>query len=316
MIQQETATCECDPGWKGTDCSIADCAGEPDCSSHGSCVTNTTYPTCRCNQGWDGDSCQFPLCPGLPACSGHGRCSPLVSPPACMCESGWGEEDCSKPFLCTNETVCGKGTCNDSTGLCECVDGWTGTSCSIALCPGYNDQLQSPNCFAHGSCNIEIISNHTCNCLEGWTGEDCSELICPEDCSGHGICLSGSIPPACDCDRGWNGRDCSAEVVISPISPPKLDDQFSVQYSTPSITTVNWIVIVISVGGALVVIIVAFILVEIYRKKIRRAENKVLKRTTAQINLINSPSMDFSPTSSRLYSPTVSVSGWKAGGEV
>jgi len=311
MIQQETATCECDPGWKGAECSIANCPGEPDCSSHGSCVTNTTYPTCKCDRGWDGDSCQFPLCPGLPACSGHGSCSTLVSPPACMCASGWGGEDCSTEFLCTNETVCGNGRCNDSNGLCECFDGWTGTNCSIALCPGYNDQLQSPNCFAHGWCNFEIISNHTCNCLEGWQGEDCSELICPADCSGHGVCLSGSIPPACDCDSGWNGLDCSAVVVIPPppIAPPKLDDQFSVQYSTPSITTVNWSVIAFSVGGALVVIIVAFILVEIYRRKLRKAEVRVLRRAS-QINLVNSPSMEFS---SKFYSPTVSVSGWKSG---
>lgn len=47
--------------WKflipGPDCSVADCPGTPDCSSHGNCNSQTAQ--CDCDLGWTGNSCSI-----------------------------------------------------------------------------------------------------------------------------------------------------------------------------------------------------------------------------------------------------------------
>jgi hypothetical protein len=75
-----------------------------------------------------------------------------------------------------------KGTCNRSSGLCECYAGFEGEGCTRMACP--ND------CSGHGVCKRAIDNNsdfvgwdayksQRCTCDGGYTGTDCSMRICP-----------------------------------------------------------------------------------------------------------------------------------------
>jgi len=74
-------TCQCAPGWSGTDCSIPVC--EQTCLHNGNC----THPnTCTCERGWSDHDCSVALC--AQECN-NGNC---VAPDTCGCdqwENGW-----------------------------------------------------------------------------------------------------------------------------------------------------------------------------------------------------------------------------------
>jgi len=84
----------------------------------------------------------------------------------------------------------GRGTCDYSTGLCRCFEGFEGRGCRRSTCPN--------GCSGHGRClkNSEINTEYTslngpndeywdqhrtqsCVCDRGYSGYDCSERICP-----------------------------------------------------------------------------------------------------------------------------------------
>jgi len=205
------ATCHCNPGWKGGDCSIQTCPDE--CNYHGSCKSGT----CVCRPGWDGDACERRTCPN--ECSGQGTCVNFK----CQCRFGVTGFDCAS-FACPRDCS-DKGSCYNGpppppplhpthahrppsktrlvcTGTCYCSPGWRGIDCSLRTCP--ND------CSYNGYC-----VNGTCNCYPGFVGNDCFIKVCPGSvlvpqkiCSGHGSCGRNVT---CMCDLGWMGFDCSLE---------------------------------------------------------------------------------------------------------
>jgi len=100
-------------------------------------------------------------------CNGHGTC--LASTSTCLCYEGWGAStdvtlyaaaDCSartcpsgrawadvptSPTTAHNLAECSaRGTCDRSTGTCQCFAGFTGLACNRNACP--ND------CSGHGVC--------------------------------------------------------------------------------------------------------------------------------------------------------------------
>ena len=91
------ATCHCNPGWKGGDCSIQTCPDE--CNYHGSCKSGT----CVCRPGWDGDACETRTCPN--ECSGQGTCVNFK----CHCRYGFTGFDCAS--LACPRDCSGKGSC-------------------------------------------------------------------------------------------------------------------------------------------------------------------------------------------------------------
>ncbi|KAM9392083.1 tenascin isoform 2-T2 [Pholidichthys leucotaenia] len=172
----ETCSCLCEPGWRGPNCTEAECPN--DCQDQGRCVDGK----CECFEGFAGDDCSIELC--LLDCGDYGHCVDG----SCLCEEGFLGEDCSQTN-CLNNCL-GRGRCVDDE--CICDHPWTGFDCSELICP--ND------CYDRGRC-----INGTCYCEEGFAGEDCGELTCPGNCNDHGLCVNGQ----CVCHTGYTGEECS-----------------------------------------------------------------------------------------------------------
>lgn len=144
--------CQCNPGWKGKECSLRhDECEVPDCNGHGHCVNGK----CACVGGYKGK----------------------------FCEEGKKEEERKKKidiqdamiitgmiyFLvdCPHPTCSGHGFCLE--GTCLCKKGWKGTDCATMD----NEALQClPDCSGHGTFDLET---QTCTCEAKWSGDDCSK---------------------------------------------------------------------------------------------------------------------------------------------
>ena len=125
-------TCMCAPGYTGDDCSIVLCP--QDCSSRGSCVNGT----CMCAPRWLGADCSVKDCE-------HGRYSPVKE--KCVCETGFTGEWCQRNDTADSCGGCsGHGTCEVDSGLCNCLDGYTGARCAIVV---WNNQEKVQISYQH-----------------------------------------------------------------------------------------------------------------------------------------------------------------------
>lgn len=117
--------CQCNPGWKGKECSLRhDECEVPDCNGHGHC----TNGKCNCVRGYKGKYCEEVDCPH-PTCSGHGFCAEGT----CICKKGWKGADCSqmdKEALQCLPDCSGHGNFDLETQTCLCEPMWSGDDCS------------------------------------------------------------------------------------------------------------------------------------------------------------------------------------------
>ena len=88
----------------------------------------------------------------------------------------------------------GEGIGEGSEEDCQCVEGYKGEECEVAVCPS--------GC-RHGQC----LRPGYCTCEEGWKGKSCDEATCRMRCV-HGHCL---YPNFCRCNAGWHGRRCDKQ---------------------------------------------------------------------------------------------------------
>ncbi|XP_054750609.2 wnt inhibitory factor 1-like [Lytechinus pictus] len=114
----------------------------------------------------------------------HISASPLKIPFQKQCEKI--VKPCHPP--CSNGAVCA------DDGVCECPEGYYGTSCKHAIC--------IPHCFNGGSC----IEPNVCQCQDGFTGNRCQTATCHDNCSDNGQCVA---PNTCVCRHGWTGPTCA-----------------------------------------------------------------------------------------------------------
>ncbi|XP_019640296.1 PREDICTED: uncharacterized protein LOC109482072 [Branchiostoma belcheri] len=124
------ATCYCDRGWDGADCSQPNCQDLDDCGEFGVCVGPNV---CRCRNGWQGRGCTVSYCSRFSTCKscvrsvGCGWCDQTQS-----CESGlYGGPDvipCPTWFYHNCFTVGNKGLCSDHIEVVDCESRQCNTS--------------------------------------------------------------------------------------------------------------------------------------------------------------------------------------------
>lgn len=204
------------------------CSGRGICDpSSGYCACNIGYSTSNGNNaiGTRGDcgyvTGNIQACPGIISCSGHGQCmgNPTYQ---CQCSSGWQGADCSERTCpsdiswfaeptaadtahiysvveCSN-----RGICDRASGLCTCIQGFTGAACGQLDCASSN----SYECSGHGQCydmkTLSILKSEEtgdanivygsdpnnantwdatrimgCKCQPYWEGYNCAQRTCP-----------------------------------------------------------------------------------------------------------------------------------------
>ena len=178
---------------------VVDLCANMNCGSHGTCNAGTGE--CDCTDGYTGALCQVAPDNG----SGDGD------------EGGDDEPDTPTPpvvDLCVNMNCGSHGTCNASTGECDCIGGYSGALCQVApdLCANVTcgtNQYCNP---ATGRCvdystnlcaNVTCGENQYCNPTTG----QCVKIPCSDvDCGVHGVCLLDT--ETCFCRDGYSGSAC------------------------------------------------------------------------------------------------------------
>ena len=189
---------------------------ENQCSGHGTCEFNDN---CKCYTGldgepeWTGPDCSLRTCPKDFAWVGEVVNANNLHP--------WAE--------CSN-----RGTCDRSTGECQCFPGYEGVSCQRTVCPD--------NCNDRGTCwpekHLAFKADRTyakpwdamkhvgCVCDKGYRGPACDLQECPSaadpldgygseagrDCSGRGKCDYSD--GTCTCFTGFFGTRCQHQTTI------------------------------------------------------------------------------------------------------
>ena len=128
-------SCRCEPTFTGLDCSLYTCPNG--CSNNGHCDAATGV--CRCRPGFLGADCSSRRCPA--DCGGHGRCVDGT----CECDQPWFGPSCAEKSC---DTDCHhRGSCIN--GRCACHDGAYGTACELTACPN--------GCSEHGVCKANGV---------------------------------------------------------------------------------------------------------------------------------------------------------------
>ena len=147
-------------------------------------------------------------CDGV-ECNHHGSCRAVnASSHVCECAEGWTGSSCTAN-ACDGVTCNRHGTCKTDGGhtACECDPGWSGGSCTVDLC---NDVT----CNNHGSCR-GVDGGHECECDAGWSGRSCTVNACDGvTCNNHGTCIGNA---KCSCDPGWSGTSCQTQAPTGPL---------------------------------------------------------------------------------------------------
>ena len=133
-----------------------------------------------------------------PSCV-NGTCNTTTG--KCECSSGYYGDSCkykSCAVACKN-----KGTCDSSSGKCKCPPNTYGSECQYIQC--------SMLCE-----NGSVCDNSTgkCRCHFGTYGDSCEFKECPGPCQNGGKCNPNT--GKCMCASGFGGQVCN-EIVMKPV---------------------------------------------------------------------------------------------------
>ena len=209
-----SCTCECDEGWSGTHCTVAQpCTLTTDPS-------DTTLATMYCVNG--------------------GTVSGTYTNCVCdQCNTGWGGPHCAdaQPCVATanaddtgddGRLYCPHGTAGGTTGECTCTchAGWQGTACDTgypcvssdnATKDGSDGQYYCPHGTAGGTtgactcteCDVGWTGDHCDACAAGYGGDACLALCTTADYACVGGSVLGTVGScACLCLPGYEGNHC------------------------------------------------------------------------------------------------------------
>ncbi|EMP31343.1 Platelet endothelial aggregation receptor 1 [Chelonia mydas] len=220
----------CQGYYESADVCVPSCTKE---CVHGRCVAPDQ---CQCEQGWRGTDCSSvcdarswgPRCENACQCGDGGACDPLTG--ACVCLPGYKDPVCKDPCDprtygkgCQLDCPCKNGAkCHRETGACLCQPGFTGAYCEL-LCLNGSDGLHCP---AHCPCQNGGIchppNTTRCVCPPGWMGAICS-VPCPQgwygsgclgECQCHNKGVCDPVTGRCQCALGYTGERCREECPI------------------------------------------------------------------------------------------------------
>jgi hypothetical protein len=190
------------------------------CSGHGDCGA---FDQCSCYRNWQGNDCSERTCP-----FGHAH----VDSPKGDLNMGGGELTGPGDVIAINSEVyplgtteqypdaqaneahfymecSNKGLCDRKSGECDCFDGYDGTSCERASCPGGHGG-DSEQCSGHGTCHsISYLATHH------------SEANLPlsfDDAVTYNLWDAG-YTRGCVCDPPFTGPDCAERACKANVDP-------------------------------------------------------------------------------------------------
>lgn len=224
-------TCECEPGFFGTNCEqrIDACFGSP-CSNGGKCeLVDENNFVCLCLSGFTGDVCETNIDDCVDhSCKNGAKCIDGVNSYSCDCLLGFTGKYCEKVFEycsapeynpCQNSATC---IPTNRDYICECKSGFSGRNCSenINECLGHLCQ--------NGAKCVDGVNSYSCECSNGFTGQFCEQAPeieqlaktspCQQSDCVHGYCFqpnSNSTEYYCKCSSGYMGKRCD---ILSSIS--------------------------------------------------------------------------------------------------
>ncbi|EAA14361.4 AGAP010265-PA, partial [Anopheles gambiae str. PEST] len=262
--------CICKEGWGGLFCNqdLNYCTNHKPCLNGGTCFnTGQGLYTCQCRPGYKGTECELSItsCSDHPCLHGA-TCTSTVDGETsmdadgrkyqCHCAKGWMGRHCEREAITCAEKPCHQGTCVDVTPSsssssstsanfrCDCPPGYSGTACEIksgecysnycanggtwigmlmCLCPdGFVGDRCEENvddcvgnlCLNGGTC-VDADNHFKCQCVPGFIGTHCEEkvdLCLTKPCANGGICTNLENDYRCQCRAGFTGKDCSADV--------------------------------------------------------------------------------------------------------
>jgi Notch-like protein len=230
------ASCLCDPGYAGEDCS--GCAADHQDYGDGSC-----RPADPCGL--------YTLCAGL-----HRTCENLQGQPFCgLCLGGYHQAGnvCAEDLTCQPSSCSGHGVCDDDGGgiWCSCDVGYAGRDCSMCAngflddgqghCVPNGESCQASSCNGHGTCS-DAGGIVACTCDAGYQGSRCESCavgyvtwpsdgsICvddpclPDPCSmAHSQANSCNQTSAsefsCTCEAGYQWQAGACALIEECIDP-------------------------------------------------------------------------------------------------
>lgn len=92
--------------------------------------------------------------------------------------------------------------------MCECNDGFSGTTCGINI-----NECEGIECRNGGTC-IDLVNNFICRCPRGYDGRLCQNNIddCLEANCNSGTCIDGLNSFTCICNPGFTGEFCNVTI--------------------------------------------------------------------------------------------------------
>jgi len=165
------------------------CAGDTPCSGHGACGV---FDKCDCHRNWQGEDCSERTCPFETS----------FNSVAVSTGTTWAHQytECSS-----------KGTCDRSSGVCECFDGYDGAACRRMAC--------DEGCNGHGTC--ESMSDISSTAYTGW--------------DAHKI-------QKCVCDAGYEGDKCESRMCKKGDDPITQNvDESTATYQVPEEQTLTFV---------------------------------------------------------------------------
>lgn len=211
---QGSYTCECKPGFKGTNCEVEvdDCQNSP-CTNGGTCQNVGSGFQCKCRDGYTGKRCETVAesCKASP-CKNGATCTESQGTYRCLCVAGYTGYNCDwEVNECVSNLCQNGGRCVDELNAfrCVCPSGYNGTLCQNNI----DDCLAAGgNPCQNGGVCVDRENQYECRCKPGFVGPLCQINVddCElRPCANGGTCEDKINDFSCTCAPGFSGKDCS-----------------------------------------------------------------------------------------------------------